>query len=312
MRQGEHSPGRRRALTLIAGAGAAALAARPRMSQSTEPAPITRPIPSSGELMPVIGLGTWQTFDVGEDARARAPLREVLSAFAAGGAKLIDSSPMYGSSESVVGDLVSELGLRARLFLATKVWTSGREEGIRQMEQSFRRLRVARLDLMQIHNLLDAATHTRTLEGWKQAGRVRYVGITHYTSSAYREVERWLKGGNYDFLQINYSLDEPEAAKRLLPLAQEKKAAVIVNRPFGKGSMFRRTRGKPLPGWARELGIASWAQYFLKWIIAHPAVTCAIPGTSKPEHVKDNLGAALGALPDAATRNRMTEYFESI
>jgi len=141
---------------------------------------------------------------------------------------------------------------------------------------------------------------------------VRYLGITHYTSSAYREVERWLESGTYDFLQINYSLDEPEAAERLLPLAQEKKAAVIVNRPFGKGSMFRRTRGKPLPGFARELGIASWAQYFLKWIIAHPAVTCAIPGTSKPEHVKDNLGAALGALPDAATRSRMTEYFESI
>ena len=311
MRQGKHSPGRRRALTLIAGAGAA-LAVRPRMSQSTEPASITRPIPTSGEHLPVIGLGTWQTFDVGEDARARAPLREVLTAFAAGGAKLIDSSPMYGSSESVVGDLVSELALRAQLFLATKVWTSGREEGIRQMEQSFRRLRVERLDLMQIHNLLDAATHTRTLEGWKQAGRVRYVGITHYTSSAYREVERWLKGGNYDFLQINYSLDEPEAAERLLPLAREKGVAVIVNRPFGKGSMFRRTRGKPLPGWARELGIASWAQYFLKWIIAHPAVTCAIPGTGKPEHVKDNLGAAHGALPDSATRDRMAKYFDAL
>ena len=311
MRQGKHSSGRRRALTLIAGAGAA-LAVRPRMSQSTEPASITRPIPSSGEHLPLIGLGTWQTFDVGEDARARAPLREVLSAFAAGGAKLIDSSPMYGSSESVVGDLVSELALRARLFLATKVWTSGREEGIRQMEQSFRRLRVERLDLMQIHNLLDAATHTRTLEGWKQAGRVRYVGITHYTSSAYREVERWLKGGNYDFLQINYSLDEPEAAERLLPLAREKGVAVIVNRPFGKGSMFRRTRGKPLPGWARELGIASWAQYFLKWIIAHPAVTCAIPGTGKPEHVKDNLGAAHGLLPDAAMRDRMAKYFDAL
>ena len=311
MRQGKHSPGRRRALTLIAGAGTA-LAVRPQMSQSTEPASITRPIPSSGEHLPVIGLGTWQTFDVGEDARARAPLREVLTAFAAGGAKLIDSSPMYGSSESVVGDLVSELALRAQLFLATKVWTSGREEGIRQMEQSFRRLRVERLDLMQIHNLLDAATHTRTLEGWKQAGRVRYVGITHYTSSAYREVERWLKGGNYDFLQINYSLDEPEAAERLLPLAREKGVAVIVNRPFGKGSMFRRTRGKPLPGWARELGIASWAQYFLKWIIAHPAVTCAIPGTGKPEHVKDNLGAAHGALPDSATRDRMAKYFDAL
>jgi diketogulonate reductase-like aldo/keto reductase len=305
----EFRPGRRRALGLLAGAPAA-LAVNPAMSA---PSPlITRPIPSSGERLPVIGLGTWQTFDVGGDERARAPLREVLSAMTESGAKLIDSSPMYGSSESVVGDLVAELELRPRLFLATKVWTSGREEGIRQMEQSFRRLRVEKLDLMQVHNLVDVAVHTRTLADWKQAGRVRYVGITHYTSSAFREVERWLKGGNYDFLQINYSLDEPEAAERLLPLAHDKNAAVIVNRPFGKGSMFRRTRGKPLPDWARELGIASWAQYFLKWIVAHPAVTCAIPGTSKPEHMQDNLGAAHGALPDAAMRARMAEYFASL
>jgi diketogulonate reductase-like aldo/keto reductase len=305
----EFRPGRRRALGLLAGAPAA-LAVNPAMSA---PSPlITRPIPSSGERLPVIGLGTWQTFDVGGDERARAPLREVLSAMTESGAKLIDSSPMYGSSESVVGDLVAELELRPRLFLATKVWTSGREEGIRQMEQSFRRLRVEKLDLMQVHNLVDVAVHTRTLADWKQAGRVRYVGITHYTSSAFREVERWLKGGNYDFLQINYSLDEPEAAERLLPLAHDKNAAVIVNRPFGKGSMFRRTRGKPLPDWARELGIASWAQYFLKWIVAHPAVTCAIPGTSKPEHMRDNLGAARGALPDAAMRARMAEYFASL
>lgn len=282
------------------------------MSESTESTPITRPIPSSGERLPAVGLGTWQTFDVGENARARAPLREVLSVFAAGGASLIDSSPMYGTSESVVGDLVADLGLRARLFLATKVWTSGREAGIRQMEQSLRRLRAERLDLMQIHNLLDAGTHTRTLEDWKQAGRVRYVGITHYTSSAFGEVERRLKGGNYDFLQINYSLEEPEAAERLLPLAQEKGVAVIANRPFGKGNMFRRARGKPIPAWARALGIASWAQYFLKWIVAHPAVTCAIPGTSKPEHVKDNLGAAHGVLPDAVTRDRMAKYFNAL
>ena len=305
----EFRPGRRRALGLLAG-GPALFAMNPAMSAPDSL--ITRPIPSTGERLPVIGLGTWQTFDVGGDERARAPLREVLSAMAEDGAKLIDSSPMYGSSESVVGDLVAALELRPKLFLATKVWTSGRDEGIRQMEQSFRRLRVEQLDLMQVHNLLDVATHTRTLADWKQAGRVRYVGITHYTSSAFREVERWLKGGHYDFLQINYSLDEPEAAERLLPLALEKNAAVIVNRPFGKGSMFRRTRGKPIPGWARELGIASWAQYFLKWIVAHPAVTCAIPGTSKPEHMRDNLGAAHGALPDAAMRARMAEHFAAL
>ena len=305
----EFRPGRRRALGLLAGVPAAH-AMNPAMSA---PDPIiTRPIPSTGERLPAIGLGTWQTFDVGDDTAARAPLREVLSAMTESGAKLIDSSPMYGSSESVVGDLVAELKLRPQLFLATKVWTSGREEGIRQMEQSFRRLRVEKLDLMQVHNLVDVAVHTRTLADWKQAGRVRYVGITHYTSSAFREVERWLKGGNYDFLQINYSLDEPEAHERLLPLAHDKNAAVIVNRPFGKGSMFRRTRGKPLPDWARELGIASWAQYFLKWIVAHPAVTCAIPGTSKPEHMQDNLGAAHGALPDAAMRDRMARYFAAL
>jgi diketogulonate reductase-like aldo/keto reductase len=305
----EFRPLRRRTLGLLAGVPAA-LAMNPAM-----PAPdtlITRPIPSSGERLPVIGLGTWQTFDVGDDERARGPLREVLSAMVEDGAKLIDSSPMYGSSESVVGELVAALELRPRLFLATKVWTRGREEGIRQMEQSFRRLRVRRLDLMQVHNLVDVATHTRTLEDWKQAGRVRYVGITHYTSSAFREVERTLKGGNYDFLQINYSMDEPEAAERLLPLAHEKGAGVIVNRPFGKGSMFRRTRGKPIPDWARELGIASWAQYFLKWIVSHPAITCAIPGTSKPEHMRDNLGAAHGALPDAAMRARMAEHFAAL
>src|SRR5512135_2211556 len=271
---------RRRALALFAGTGAA-LTMKPTMAQPAA-TPTTRPIPASGERLPVVGLGTWQTFDVGADARARAPLGEVLSILAAAGGKVIDSSPMYGSSEAVAGDLVAELGLRERLFLATKVWTSGRAEGIAQMEQSFRRLRVRQLDLMQIHNLVDVATHTRTLEDWKRAGRVRYVGITHYTSSAYGEVERVLKAAHYDFLQINYSLDEPEAAERLLPL------------------------------WTRELGIGSWAQYFLKWIVGHPAVTCAIPGTAKPEHMRDNLGAAIGPLPDAAMRQRMARHFASL
>ncbi|MGE5128522.1 MAG: aldo/keto reductase [Sphingomonadaceae bacterium] len=310
MRQSPFRPGRRRILAMLAGTGTA-LTMKPTMAQPVATL-TTRPIPASGEPLPVVGLGTWQTFDVGGDARARAPLGEVLSVLAAAGGKVVDSSPMYGTSEEVVGDLVAKLDLRPRLFLATKVWTNGRAEGIAQMEQSLRRLRAERLDLMQIHNLVDVATHTRTLEDWKAAGRVRYVGITHYTSSAYREVERVLKAGHYDFLQINYSLDEPEAAERLLPLAEEKKVAVLVNRPFGKGSMFRRTRGKPLPEWSRELGIGSWAQYFLKWIIGHPAVTCAIPGTAKPEHMRDNLGAALGPLPDAAMRRRMAEHYANL
>src|SRR5713101_7058982 len=259
--------------------------------------------------LPKIGLGTWQTFDVGGDAAARAPLREVLKLL---NGNVVDSSPMYGSSESVAGDLIAELGVRDRLFIATKVWTSGRDAGIRQMEDSFRRLRVERMDLMQVHNLVDVATHTGTLKDWKQKGRVRYMGITHYTSSAYADVERWLKTGDYDFLQINYSLGERDAEKRLLPLARERNIAVIINRPFAEGDLFRRTKGKALPPWAGELGISSWAQYFLKWIVSHPAVTCAIPGTGKPEHMQDNLAAGRGRLPDEAQRRGMAQYFDSL
>ncbi len=273
---------------------------------------MTRKIPSTGEELPAIGLGTWQVFDAGNDSAARAPLREVLAAFAKAGGKMIDSSPMYGSAESVAGDLVAELGLRDRLFVATKVWTSGREDGIRQMETSFKRLKVKQMDLMQIHNLLDVAVHTRTLLDWKAKGRIRYLGITHYTSSAYAEVEKWLKAERYDFLQINYSLAERESEKRLLPYARERKIAVIANRPFAEGAMFRRVRGKPLPAWAAEIGAASWAQYFLKWIVGHPAVTCVIPGTGKPEHVADNVAAGFGALPDEAMRKRMAEYYDAL
>jgi diketogulonate reductase-like aldo/keto reductase len=262
--------------------------------------------------LPVIGLGTWQVFDVGRDAAKRAPLRQTLEAFARGGGRVVDSSAMYGTSESVLGDLAAELGLHKKLFIATKVWTSGRDEGIRQMELSFSRLRVKRLDLMQVHNLVDVATHTRTLAEWKNMGRVRYLGITHYVSSAYAEVERLLKTGQYDFLQINYSLGEPAAAQRLLPLAAERGIAVIANRPFVEGAMFRRVRGKALPEWAREIGVASWAQFFLKWILGHPAVTCTIPGTGRPEHMLDNLAAGAGSFPDPAMRTRMAEHFDSL
>jgi len=266
-------------------------------------------IPSTGETLPVIGVGTWQTFDVGADAAARKPLREVLKLL---DGNMVDSSPMYGSSESVAGDLIAELGARERLFVATKVWTSGEGAGLRQIEQSFQRLRVQRMDLMQIHNLVDVATHTRTLVEMKKAGKVRYVGITHYTASAYPEVERWLKAGHYDFLQINYSLGEREAESRLLPLAREMNVAVIANRPFAEGALFRKTKGRALPSWAAEIGVQSWAQYFLKWIVSHPAVTCAIPGTGKPEHMRDNLGAGQGVLPDAAARRKMREHFDSL
>src|SRR5687767_11931664 len=269
-------------------------------------------IPASQEALPVIGLGTWQTFDAGADAAARAPLREVLNTFAQAGGRVVDSSPMYGSSESVLGELAAELKLHERLFLATKVWTSGREEGVRQMQTSFGRLRAQRMDLMQVHNLVDVASHTRTLQEMKAAGQLRYIGITHYTSSAYAEVERWLKTGQYDFLQINYSLGEREAEHRLLPLATDLKVAVIANRPFAEGALFRRTKGKPLPPWAADLDIGSWAQYFLKWIVSHPAVTCAIPGTGNPKHMQDNLGAGVGALPDEGARKRMAEFFDRL
>ena len=268
-----------------------------------------RAIPSSGEALPVVGLGTWQTFDVRGDS---ATLAEVLRRFSQAGGRVVDSSPMYGAAESVVGQLSGELGLREKLFMATKVWTRGREEGVRQMETSFRRMRVERMDLMQVHNLVDVATHTETLRAWKEQKRVRYIGITHYTASAYAEIERWLKTGAYDFVQINYSLAEREAESRLLPLARESKVAVIINRPFAEGALFSRVKGKPLPPWAAELGIRSWAQYFLKWIVGHPAVTCTIPGTAKAEHIADNLAAGSGSLPEAATRRKMADYFAAL
>jgi len=300
---------RRSLLRLLGGLGAAFTFGS--VSGQT-PKIMTRKIPSTGEDIPAVGLGTWQVFDAGNDAAARAPLRTVIAEFAKAGGKLIDSSPMYGSAESVAGDLVAELGLRGRLFIATKVWTQGREDGIRQMETSFRRLKVKQMDLMQIHNLLDVAIHTKTLNDMKAEGRIRYTGITHYTSSAYAEVEKQLNREKYDFLQINYSLAERESEKRLLEICKNKGLAVIANRPFAEGAMFRRVRGRPLPPWATEIGVASWAQYFLKWIAGHPAVTCVIPGTGKPEHVADNVAAGFGALPDEPTRRKMAAYFDSL
>lgn len=303
---------RRELLRLLGGFGAGF--ALGSVSGQT-PKIMTRRIPSTGEEIPAIGLGTWQVFDAdkGEtaDAAARAPLREVLAAFSRAGGRMIDSSPMYGSAESVAGDLVAELGLREKLFVATKVWTRGRESGIAQMETSFRRLKVKQMDLMQIHNLLDAGIHTKTLLDWKAKNKIRYLGITHYNSTAYAEVEKWLQNERYDFLQINYSLAERESEKRLLSICKDKNIAVIANRPFAEGAMFKRVRGKPLPPWAAEIGVASWAQYFLKWIVGHPAVTCVIPGTGKPEHIADNVAAGFGVPPDEAMRKRMAAYYDA-
>jgi len=271
-----------------------------------------KPIPRTGEDLPVIGLGTWQTFDVGLNQPAREPLKAVLREFARAGGRVIDSSPMYGNSETVAGDLAAELGVHKQLFLATKVWTSGREAGVRQMEESFRRLRAQRMDLMQVHNLVDYRTHLATLRRWKAEGKVRYIGVTHYTASAYNELARVIASEELDFVQLNYSLVEREAEKRLLPFAAEKQLAVLVNRPFAEGRLFRRARGKSLPAWAMEIGCASWAQFFLKFIISHPAVTCAIPATSKLDHLADNMRAGLEPIPDAKDRDRMARYFAEL
>lgn len=267
----------------------------------------TRTIPSTGEKIPCVGVGTWQTFNVGTSEAERTPLKEVLKTLISKGGKVIDSSPMYGRSEAVVGDLSTELGLNNKLFIATKVWTSGRESGIRQMNESFSYLKRKRIELMQIHNLVDWQTHLKTLRAWKEEGKVKYIGITHYTESAYDSIENILKEHPVDFLQINYSIQSRRAEERLFPLAQEKQVAVLVNQPFEEGSLFQRVKGKNLPAWAGEFDCASWGQFFLKFILSHPAVTCVIPGTSKPHHMLDNMGAAFGKLPDKSQRKKMID-----
>ncbi|HAS44950.1 MAG TPA: aldo/keto reductase [Microscillaceae bacterium] len=273
---------------------------------------IQRVIPSSGEKLPVVGLGTWQTFDVGNDRQARKRLIEVLTVLQKMGGKMIDSSPMYGSSEKVVGDLCQQLGLRKELFMATKVWTSGQQAGKQQMNQSIQKMQAKSMDLMQVHNLVDVDTHLKTLRAWKAQGKIRYLGVTHYTTGAYPQLMRLIKSESLDFVQFNYNMKVREAEKRLLPLAKEKGVAVIINRPYAGGSLFRVTRGKPLPEWTKEYDINSWGQYFLKYMLGHPAVNCVIPGTSKPKHMRDNMGAAYGKLPDEKGRKKMLTYLESL
>ncbi|PYI75445.1 MAG: aldo/keto reductase [Verrucomicrobia bacterium] len=277
---------------------------------------MTRTIPSSGEKLPVIGLGTWQAFDVDLTADSRRQLEEVLSLFVKFGGRVIDSSPMYGRAEAVIGDLTASLRLRdslvADFFLGTKVWTYGKESGIKSMERSMALLRTKRIDLMQVHNLLDVHTHLATLREWKEQGRIRYVGITHYEAGAFGEIEKLMRSEKLDFVQINYSLMEPEAEQSLLPLARERGIAVLANRPFGAGDLFGKVRSKPLPDWASEFDCRSWAQFFLKWIVAHSAITCAIPATSKPRHLEDNMQGGTGRLPDPKTRRRMVEFVSSL
>jgi aryl-alcohol dehydrogenase-like predicted oxidoreductase len=291
----------------------ALIAAAPRLPEAAERRPVmsTRVIPRTREALPVVGVGTWQTFDVGPDAAERAELKEVLKLLAGYGGSVIDSSPMYGAAERVVGDLTAELKLRDKLFFATKVWTRGRDAGVRQMEQSLRLMRTDRVDLMQVHNLLDVDTHARTLNQWKEDGRVRYIGITHYHSGAYADLERLVKTKQFDFVQVNFSMAEREAEARLLPLCAETGTAVLINRPFAGAGLFQRVKGRPLPAWAADFDCASWGEFFLKWILGVPAVTCVIPGTRRTEHLRDNARAGYGRLPDAATRKRMLKHLET-
>lgn len=271
-----------------------------------------RIIPSSGEKIPIIGLGTWKTFDVDNSEEERTALREVLKTLVAKGASVIDSSPMYGASETVVGDLSTELKNRDKLFLATKVWTSGKQAGIDQMSASFNKMRTNTMDLMQVHNLTDVNTHLKTLRDLKERGKIKYFGITHYTTGVYPELMRLIKNQKPDFVQFNYNISVREAENELLPLAQDKGVAVIVNRPFEEGALFSTVKGKALPGWAAEYDIKSWGQFFIKFIISHPAVTCTIPGTSKVKHIEDNLSAGFGRMPDTEGRNKMIELFKTI
>jgi diketogulonate reductase-like aldo/keto reductase len=271
---------------------------------------ITRTIPSSGELLPVIGLGTWQTFDVSPNTYPA--LREVLSEMHTTGAALIDSSPMYGRSEEVIGDITAAMATRNDFFYATKVWTTGLEEGIRQMKSSMQKMQRQTMDLMQIHNLTDWKTHLPQLRRWKEEGIIRYTGITHYTDASHEELEKILTTEKLDFVQFNYSIAARNAEKRLLDAAASAGVATLINRPFGEGKLFTYIKAKPLPPWSKEIGIDSWAAFFLKYIIAHPAVTCVIPATGNPAHAADNLKAGEKNLPDAKARQKMVDYLNEL
>ncbi len=317
----EHALARRRLCAALVAAPAVAAAAWPGPGKASEVRTpmntgtstsssghmLARPIGRTAERLPVIGMGSSNTFDVGVAPVERAPLVDVLRELTAAGGSVVDTSPMYGRSEGVLGDLIEELALRPRLWIATKVWTRGREAGEQQIGASMHELGVSRLELLQIHNLLDWQVHMPTLRALREAGKVKYVGITHYRADAHADLERVLSAEKFDFVQFNYSLAEREAEKRLLPFCRDHGVSVLVNRPFADGAMFQRVRDKPLPPIARELGIASWGQFFLKWIVGHPAVTCVIPATSKPKHMLDNCRAGFGVIPDARQRELMAQ-----
>ena len=272
---------------------------------------LTRLIPSSGESLPVIGVGTYKGFDVGSAGKDRAALADVLRALFSANGSVVDSSPMYGRAEGVVGDLLAALSARQKTFVATKVWTEGRATGIDQMNRSMKLLRSDPIDLMQVHNLVDWRTQLGTLRAWKAEGRIRYLGITHYSSSAYADLEKIMRAEALDFVQLNYSLDEREAERRLLPLAAERGIAVLVNLPFGQGRLFKMLRGKPVPAWLQQAGCATWSQALLKFVLANEAVTCVIPGTGNPVHMAENCLAGEAPLLDAGMIHKLKEYWVS-
>jgi diketogulonate reductase-like aldo/keto reductase len=308
---GPVNPGlsRRAFLAWMAGLGLTATFRPPAAGTASA---TTRPIPSTGERLPAIGMGSWLTFDVGDDADARAVRCEVLKTFFDRGGAVVDSSPMYGSSEEVIGHCLGRIANAEALFAATKVWTQGREAGSNEMELSRRLWGVKRFDLMQVHNLLDWETHLETLREMKADGRVRYIGVTTSHGRRHDELEDLLSSEPLDFVQLTYNMLDREAEQRLLPLAAERGVAVIVNRPFRRGGLFDHVRGKPLPDWAAEFDCVSWSQFFLKFIISHPAVTCAIPATSRVDHMRENMGALYGRLPAPGMRARMVQYVESL
>jgi diketogulonate reductase-like aldo/keto reductase len=290
----------------------AALGALPGLALGEATGGMTsKPIPATGEALPVIGLGTYNVFDVDSTPAQIATRKDIVTQLVSAGGRLLDTSPMYNRSEKVIGDVIEAGARRDELFLATKVWTDGREAGVAQMEQSAALMNTDVVDLMQVHNLRDTAVHMTSIREWQEEGRIRYSGLTHYTADAQAALAREMRTFKPQFIQINYSLGEREAERDVLPLARELGIAVLINRPFQAGRLFRAVAGKELPGFAGDFA-ESWGQFFLKFIVSHPAVTCAIPATSKPHHMADNLGAGFGELPDAAMRKRMAEYFENL
>jgi aryl-alcohol dehydrogenase-like predicted oxidoreductase len=304
-----------RRVVIKAGLGmGASLLLRPEYLSAQNQPLIQKKIPSSGEAMPIIGIGTARRYEDVKNEGEKAPLRETIRQFRALGGTVIDSSPSYGTAEAVVGELVDGLKIRDSLFLATKVSLRnvGREEGIKQIEESFKRLRTNRIDLLAVHNLRDTDVQLKTLREMKAAGRIRYVGITTSFDNQYGEFEQVMKKETLDFIQVDYALDNRDAGQRIIPLAPDRGMGVMINLPFGRGRLFNAVQGKKLPEWAGEFDCATWAQFFLKYIVSHPAITCAVPGMARAEYVVDNLGAARGRLPDAAMRKRMEQFIENV